>query len=131
VALATVMRRAGHGTIIALSSVAAERPRRANFVYGSAKAGLDAFYRGLSDALSGTGVKVVVVRPGFVRTAMTAHLPDAPLATTPAAVAAAAVRGARRGAPVVWVPGVFRLVMTGVRHLPGPVFRRLFNGQRR
>ncbi|HEX7745706.1 MAG TPA: decaprenylphospho-beta-D-erythro-pentofuranosid-2-ulose 2-reductase [Micromonosporaceae bacterium] len=125
VALATVMRQAGHGTIVALSSVAGERPRRSNFVYGSTKAGMDAFYTGLADSLAGTGVRVLVVRPGFVKTKMTAHLPDAPLSTTPEAVAAAVVRGVRSGAHTIWVPGKLRLVMSALRHLPRPVFRRL------
>ena len=64
----------GHGSLVVLSSVAGERARRANFIYGSSKAGLDAFAQGLGDALHGTGVHVMVVRPGFVRTRMTAGL---------------------------------------------------------
>jgi decaprenylphospho-beta-D-erythro-pentofuranosid-2-ulose 2-reductase len=125
VALAVVMRQAGHGAIVALSSVAGERPRRSNFVYGSTKAGMDAFYTGLADSLAGTGVKVLVVRPGFVTTKMTAHLPAAPLSTTPQAVAAAVVHGIRGRAHTIWVPGSLRLVMSGLRHLPRPIFRRL------
>jgi decaprenylphospho-beta-D-erythro-pentofuranosid-2-ulose 2-reductase len=123
--IARAMRRQGHGAIVALSSVAAERPRRANFVYGSTKAGLDAYFTGLADALRGTGVRVLVVRPGFVRTRMTANLPPAPMATTPDVVARAAVAGLRRGAATVWAPAKLRAVMTVLRHLPGPIFRRL------
>jgi len=115
----------GHGTIVVLSSVAAERPRRDNFVYGSSKAGLDAFFRGLSAARRGTGVDVMVVRPGFVRTKMTAGRAAAPFATTADAVAAEIVRGLERGASLVWVPPPLRWVMSGLRHLPQPVFRRL------
>ena len=114
-----------HGTLIVLSSVAAERPRRSNFVYGASKAGLDAFAQGLGDALAGTGVDVMVVRPGFVRTKMTAGLKPAPLSTTPDAVAGAIVDGLRRGAHTVWVPPALRSVMSIVRHLPRPLFRRL------
>lgn len=125
VALANVMRAAGHGTIVALSSVAGERARRSNFVYGSTKAGMDAFYSGLGDSLVGTGVRVLVVRPGFVRTKMTEHLPPAPLSTTADAVAAAIVGAIRRGRQTIWVPAALRLVMSGVRHLPRPLFRRL------
>jgi decaprenylphospho-beta-D-erythro-pentofuranosid-2-ulose 2-reductase len=124
-ALATHMRQQGHGVIVALSSVAGERPRRSNFVYGSTKAGLDAFFAGLSDSLVGTGVSVLVVRPGFVRSKMTDGLPAAPLATSPEAVAEAIVTGIRRGRHTVWVPGAMRWVMSGLRHLPRPVFRRL------
>ena len=123
--LANRMRAQGHGVIVALSSVAGERPRASNFVYGSTKAGLDAFYSGLGDSLAGTGVSVLVVRPGFVRSKMTAGLDDAPLATTPEAVAAAIVAGVRAGRHTVWVPGAMRVVMSALRHVPRPLFRRL------
>ncbi|MFB8248168.1 decaprenylphospho-beta-D-erythro-pentofuranosid-2-ulose 2-reductase [Streptomyces sp. NPDC001046] len=115
----------GHGSLVVMSSVAGERARRANFIYGSSKAGLDAFAQGLGDALHGTGVHVMVVRPGFVRTRMTAGLPEAPLATTPEAVATAVELGLRRRSETVWVPGTLRVVMAAVRHLPRAVFRRL------
>jgi decaprenylphospho-beta-D-erythro-pentofuranosid-2-ulose 2-reductase len=115
----------GHGSLVVMSSVAGERARRANFIYGSSKAGLDAFAQGLGDALHGTGVHVMVVRPGFVRTRMTAGLPEAPLATTPEAVATAVELGLRRRTETVWVPGALRVVMAALRHLPRGVFRRL------
>lgn len=124
-AVAGHLRRQGHGRIVVLSSVAGERVRAANFVYGSAKAGLDGFAQGLGDTLAGTGVDVVIVRPGFVRTRMTAHLDDGPFATTPDAVADATVRALHRGASQVWAPGIVRWVMVVVRHLPRAVFRRL------
>jgi decaprenylphospho-beta-D-erythro-pentofuranosid-2-ulose 2-reductase len=123
--LANRMRGQGHGVIVALSSVAGERARASNFVYGSTKAGLDAFFSGLADSLVGTGVSVLVVRPGFVRSKMTAELADAPLATTPDAVAEAIVTGIRAGRHTVWVPGVLRWVMSGLRHTPRAIFRRL------
>jgi decaprenylphospho-beta-D-erythro-pentofuranosid-2-ulose 2-reductase len=123
--LARRLTRQGHGVIVALSSVAGERPRASNFVYGSTKAGMDAFFSGLADSLAGSGVGVLVVRPGFVRSKMTAGLPDAPLATTPEAVAEAIVSGIRAGRHTVWVPGAMRVVMSALRHLPRPVFRRL------
>jgi decaprenylphospho-beta-D-erythro-pentofuranosid-2-ulose 2-reductase len=122
---ASGLQSQGHGSLVVLSSVAGERARRANFIYGSSKAGLDAFAQGLGDALHGTGVHVMVVRPGFVRTRMTAGLPEAPLATTPEAVAAAVELGLRRRSETVWVPGALRLVMSALRHLPRGVFRRL------
>ena len=123
--IADRLRAQGHGAIVVLSSVAGERPRRANFVYGSSKAGLDAFAQGLGDSLVGSGVDVLVVRPGFVRTKMTAALPDAPLATTPEAVAEEIVRGLQRRAHTVWVPPRLRLAMAIVRLLPRPIFRLL------
>jgi decaprenylphospho-beta-D-erythro-pentofuranosid-2-ulose 2-reductase len=108
-----------------LSSVAGERVRADNLVYGSSKAGLDGFCQGLADSLVGTGVRVLVVRPGFVTTSMTAHLQPRPMATTADAVAAAIVAGIGGNAPTVWVPGKLRPVMAAMRHLPRPVFRRL------
>lgn len=125
ISLSQHMKAQGHGVIVALSSVAGERPRRSNFVYGSTKAGFDAFYSGLADALHGTGVSVLVVRPGFVRSKMTEGLPAAPLATTPEAVAEAIVTGVRKSSHTVWVPGAMRWVMSGLRHTPRGIFRKL------
>jgi decaprenylphospho-beta-D-erythro-pentofuranosid-2-ulose 2-reductase len=115
----------GHGTLVVLSSVAGERARRSNFVYGSTKAGLDSLASGLADALHGTGAHVLVVRPGFVRTGMTSHLEPAPLSVTADQVADAVVSGLHRGSTVVYVPAAMRVVMSGLRHLPRSVFRRL------
>jgi decaprenylphospho-beta-D-erythro-pentofuranosid-2-ulose 2-reductase len=123
--LAAQLREQGHGVIVALSSVAGERARASNFVYGSTKAGFDAFFSGLADSLTGTGVSVLVVRPGFVKSKMTEGLETAPLATTPEAVAEAIVTGVRKGRHTVWVPGAMRWVMSGLRHTPRAVFRRL------
>jgi len=125
IALAARVREQGHGVVVALSSVAAERPRRSNFVYGSTKAGFDAFYTGLGEALREHGGRVLVVRPGFVRSTMTAGLRPAPLSVTPAEVARAVVNAVASGAEQVWVPRSLRAVMAGLRHLPRPVFRRL------
>ena len=119
------MRAQGHGTIAVLSSVAAERGRKSNFVYGSSKAGLDTFCQGLGDSLADAGVHVMVVRPGFVRSKMTEGLAAKPMSTTPVEVASAIVRGVRAGSATVWVPSQLRWVMSGLRHLPRPVFRRL------
>ena len=122
---ARLLRAQGHGTLVVLSSVAGERARRSNFVYGSTKAGLDSLASGLADALHGSGAHVLVVRPGFVRTGMTAHLEPAPLSVTAEEVADAVVAGLRRGSTVVYVPAAMRVVMSGLRHLPRTVFRRL------
>jgi decaprenylphospho-beta-D-erythro-pentofuranosid-2-ulose 2-reductase len=115
----------GHGTWVVLSSVAGERVRKANFWYGSTKAGLDGWFQGLGDHLHGTGVDVMIVRPGFVTTKMTAGLDAPPLSTTPEEVANDIVRGLERGSSIVWSPAPFRPVMSALRHLPRPVFRRL------
>ena len=124
-AVADRLRTQGHGRLVVLSSVAGERVRKANFVYGSSKAGLDGFAQGLGDALSGSGASVLVVRPGFVVSSMTTGLDPAPLSTTPDAVADAVLKGLRSGRRTVWVPGALRLVFAVFRHLPGPVWRRL------
>ncbi|MEU3652054.1 SDR family NAD(P)-dependent oxidoreductase [Streptomyces sp. NPDC032161] len=172
----------GHGSLVVLSSVAGERARRADFIYGSSKAGLDTFAQGLGEALRGTGVHVMVVRPGVVRPETAtpagpaaprpttprpttsrpmpprftpsqsvpswitaargtaarlapygdaasriaaAPLESPPLVTTPDAVATAIVTGLRRRSGTVWVPGALRVVMSALRHVPRPLFRRL------
>src|SRR3954453_7985638 len=125
VALGAVVRRQGHGSIVALSSVAGERGRRSNFFYGSSKAGRDGFYLGLGEALGEYGGHVLVVRPGFVRTTMTEGRDPAPLSVTAEQVADAVVRGVATRATLVWVPSLLRGVMSGLRHVPPPVFRRL------
>lgn len=124
-ALAKVLRVQGAGRILVLSSVAGVRVRKANFVYGAGKAGLDGFALGLGDALEGSGVEVTVVRPGFVRTKMTAGAPEAPLSVDADAVAEAVVRGLETGAPVVWVPGALRPIFGLLRLLPRALWRRM------
>ncbi|MEU9886758.1 decaprenylphospho-beta-D-erythro-pentofuranosid-2-ulose 2-reductase [Sphaerisporangium sp. NPDC051011] len=119
------LREQGHGTLVVLSSVAGVRVRRANFVYGASKAGLDGFAQGLGDSLHGSGARVMVVRPGFVKGRMTAGLPPAPMSSTPGEVADAVVQGLRDGAETVWAPARLRLVFTLMRALPRPLWRRL------
>ena len=113
------------GTLVLLSSVAAERPRAGNAIYGAAKAGLDALAQGLADSVAGGHVRVLVVRPGFVHTRMTASLKPAPFATTPDAVADATALALAGGRHTVWVPGVLRFVFAVLRHLPRGIYRRL------
>ncbi|GGV74929.1 MULTISPECIES: SDR family NAD(P)-dependent oxidoreductase [Streptomyces] len=114
-----------HGSLVVMSSVAAERARRTDFIFGSSKAGLDTFTQGLGDALFGTGVHVMIVRPHFVRSPSTAGRPVPPLSSTPEEVAVAVELGLRRRSEIVWVPGVARLAATVLRHLPRAVYRRL------
>lgn len=124
-AFARVLTAQGHGRIVVLSSVAGYRVRAANFVYGATKAGLDGFALGLGDALVGSGVSVMVVRPGFVRTKMTTGRKPAPLAIDASDVADAVVRGLETGAEVVWVPAVLRYVFGIFRLVPRSVWRRM------
>ncbi|MCX6488061.1 MAG: SDR family NAD(P)-dependent oxidoreductase [Mycobacterium sp.] len=123
--LATAMRDAGRGSMVVFSSVAGVRVRRANYVYGSAKAGLDGFASGLSDALHGTGVRLLIVRPGFVIGRMTDGMDPAPLSSTPAQVAAATARALTRGRRTVWVPWALRPLFFGLRLLPQGLWRRM------
>ncbi|MCW2621260.1 MAG: hypothetical protein JWL64_862 [Frankiales bacterium] len=123
--VANRLRTQGHGALVVLSSVAGERVRRSNFVYGSSKAGLDGFSTGLADALQGSGARVLVVRPGFVASKMTEGMDPAPLSTTPEKVAEATVKALSGSATVIWVPGALRVLMSVLRHIPRPLFRRL------
>lgn len=124
-AAARLVRSQGHGTIVILSSVAGERVRRANFIYGSSKAGMDGFAQGLGDALEGSGASVLIVRPGFVRSKMTEGMPDAPMSTTPEAVAEATAKAIAAGKEIIWVPAGLRFVFMVFRHLPRVLWRRV------
>ncbi|MCU1672565.1 MAG: short-chain dehydrogenase [Frankiales bacterium] len=119
------LRAQGHGTLVVLSSVAGERVRRSNFVYGASKAGLDGLAQGLGDSLVGSGASVLVVRPGFVESKMTAGMKKVPFSTTPDKVAEAVDKAVRSGAELIWVPGILRVVMSVLRHLPRQVFRKM------
>jgi NAD(P)-dependent dehydrogenase (short-subunit alcohol dehydrogenase family) len=123
--LAVIVRTQGHGTIVVYSSVAGARVRRANYVYGSAKAGLDGFASGLADALHGSGVRLLLVRPGFVVGRMTDGMTPAPFSSTPGQVADATVAALRAGRGEVWVPRVLRPVFAVLRHAPRALWRRM------
>ncbi|MFI5715006.1 decaprenylphospho-beta-D-erythro-pentofuranosid-2-ulose 2-reductase [Nocardia sp. NPDC051750] len=125
------MKAQGFGRIIAMSSAAGERVRRSNFVYGSTKAGLDGFYLGLGEALRPFGPRVLVIRPGQVRTTTTIEhwkatgAKEAPFTVDKEEVAALAVDASEKGKELIWAPGVFRYVMMILRHIPRPIFRKL------
>jgi short-subunit dehydrogenase len=123
--LADGMRTAGSGRFVVFSSVAGVRVRRANYVYGSAKAGLDGFCSGLSDALHGSGVTLLIVRPGFVIGRMTEGMKPAPMSSTPRQVAEATARALAKGRRTVWIPWTLRPVFAGMRLLPQFVWRRM------
>lgn len=125
VRLAEKLRKQGHGHLVMMCSPAGERARRSNFVYGSSKAGSDVFYTGLTYALADAGVKVTVVRPNFVHTKLTEGMKPAPMAQTPDQVASAIVDGVRKGKEQVYAPAQMRWVMTVLRHVPRPIFRKL------
>ncbi len=125
IACLRALRGQSSGALVLLSTVAVERPRAGNAIYGAAKAGLDSLAQGLADAVAGSGVRVLVVRPGFVTTRMTSGLKAAPFATTPEAVAAATVSALSKRAHTIWVPSHLRYVFAVLRHLPRSLFRRL------
>jgi len=123
--LAAAMRQAGRGALVVFSSIAGARVRRANYVYGSAKAGLDGFASGLADALHGTGVRLLIVRPGFVIGRMTEGMTPAPLSSTPPQVAAATARALAKGRRTIWIPWALGLASAVMRLLPQFVWRRM------
>jgi short-subunit dehydrogenase len=123
--LAAAMRQAGAGSLVVFSSVAGVRVRRANYVYGSAKAGLDGFAGGLADALHGSGVRLLIARPGFVIGRMTQGMTRAPLSSTPQQVAAATARALARGRRTVWIPWALRPLFFAMRLLPQFIWRRM------
>lgn len=126
-ALGSRMKARGSGTIVVLSSIAAVRPRKFNSVYGATKAALDAFARGYADSLHGTGVRVLLVRPGFVTGRMTAGMKPAPLATTPEAVGHAVASALRGSKSVVWVPAPLAGLAAVLKMVPRPVWRKMEN----
>lgn len=123
--LAAQFRARGSGQIVAFGSIAGVRVRRANYVYGSAKAGLDGFVSGLGDALHGTGVQLLLVRPGFVIGRMTTGMDPAVLPSTPGQVADAVVRALDKGRTSVWIPGRLAVLAAIMRLVPQPIWRRM------
>jgi short-subunit dehydrogenase len=123
--LAAAMRTANRGSLVVFSSVAGVRVRRANYVYGSAKAGLDGFASGLADALHGTGVRLLLARPGFVIGRMTEGMTPAPLSSTPEQVAAATARALAKGRRTIWIPWALRPMFFVMRLLPQFIWRRM------
>jgi len=116
---------AGGGTLCVFSSVAGDRGRKPTMLYGAAKAGLSQYLEALDHRYYAQGLRVVCVKPGFVRTSMTAGLPEPPFAADPDDVAGYVVRGIDRGAPVVYAPPIWMLIMLVLRSLPRFVMRRI------
>jgi decaprenylphospho-beta-D-erythro-pentofuranosid-2-ulose 2-reductase len=124
-ALASQMRTQGHGRIALFSSVAGERVRKGNAVYGSSKAGVDSFALALDHDLEGTGVSVVVIRPGFVPTKMTRNMEPAPFATTAHAVGVDSAKAIKGTVKIIWSPKIMRPLFILLRHLPTKLWRRV------
>jgi len=123
--LAGVLESQRHGSLAVLGSVAGDRGRRSNYAYGAAKAAIDVFMAGLRARLHGNGAAAILVKPGFVRTPMTAHLPASPLVWEPEPVARAIVRAMNGPSRVLYAPFFWRYVMQGIRLLPEPIMQRM------
>ncbi len=124
--IANEMEERGSGIIVGISSVAGERGRAKNYLYGSAKAGFTAFLSGLRNRLHKKGVQILTVKPGFVYSSMTAGM-DLPTALTakPEQVARAVFKGVKRKKNVVYSKGIWRLIMWVIRHIPEGIFKKL------
>lgn len=123
--VAARMKSQGHGAIVLMSSVAGVRARKDNYVYGATKAALDAFGQGMGDALVDHGIRVMVVRPGFVHTKMTEGMDAAPFSTTPEKVAQAITDGLAKGSETIWVPGLLAYLFFAFRNLPRSLWRKI------
>lgn len=123
--LANLMEKQQRGTIAVMSSVAGDRGRKSLYVYGAAKAALNTFLAGLRGRLSAAGVAVVTIKPGFVDTPMTAHLPKNFLFVPPERIARDVHRAMTHGGAVVYSPGFWRYIMLLLRAIPDPIFRKL------
>lgn len=123
--LANAMEARGAGTLVGISSVAGDRGRASNYVYGSAKAGFTAFLSGLRNRLAKKGVHVVTVLPGFVNTAMLDGIETpAPLTAEPEEVGAAIVKAVKRNTNIIYTRSIWRIVMAVIRNIPEPVFKK-------
>jgi decaprenylphospho-beta-D-erythro-pentofuranosid-2-ulose 2-reductase len=124
-AAAAVLERQKSGALIVIGSVAGDRGRASNYVYGAAKGGLGVLLQGLAHRLAGSGARAVIVKPGFIDTPMTAHLPKGGLLwAKPEAVARVIRRAADRGGPVVYAPLFWRLILLIIRVVPAPILHK-------
>lgn len=125
-AFATGMARAGRGTLAVIGSVAGDRGRKSNYIYGAAKGLIDVFVQGLQHRLVNTGVRVVLIKPGPTATPMTAHMQSQGAKLAPVEdVARDIVAAIERGQSVAYVPGKWRLIMLVIRNLPRFIFNKM------
>jgi hypothetical protein len=123
--LAERFEKQGSGTLAVIGSVAGDRGRQSNYVYGAAKGMVSLFMQGLRNRLARKGVQVLTIKPGFVDTPMTAAFPKGALWAKPEAVARGIVRAIERGADEVYLPGFWRIIMSVIRHVPERIFKKL------
>ncbi len=113
------------GTLVTISSVAGDRGRQSNYVYGAAKAAVSTFMAGLRNRLAGKGVQVLTIKPGFIDTPMTAEFKKGPLWSTPEKAARGIINAIDKGKDVAYLPGFWALIMLIIRLIPEPIFKRL------
>ena len=123
--LANYFESTRQGTLAVISSVAGDRGRRSNYVYGASKGALNVFLEGVRARLDRVGVQVLTIKPGFVATPMTAHLPQGPLFARPSQVAQGIVKAIEKRRDVVYLPGFWRVIMLIIRLIPGRIFKKL------
>ena len=123
--LANYFEKMGEGTIAVISSVAGDRGRQSNYIYGAAKGGVTKFLQGLRNRLSQKNIQVLTIKPGLVDTPMTAHLPKNPLYVKPDFVAKSIIRAIEKKKDVIYVPEYWRLIMWVIIHIPEFIFKRL------
>ena len=123
--LANTFEAQKRGTLAVISSVAGDRGRKSNYVYGASKGALNIFLDGVRNRIDRAGVNVLTIRPGFVATPMTAHLPKGPLFATPAKVGRGIINAIEKRKDVVYVPGFWSLIMLIIRCIPESIFKKL------
>ncbi len=123
--IANRLEAQGSGTLAVIGSVAGDRGRKSNYVYGASKAALHTFLQGLRNRLAGKGINVITIKPGFVDTPMTAAFEKGPLWAAPETIAAGIVKAIERRRDVVYLPWFWRLIMLVVRTIPERLFKRL------
>jgi NAD(P)-dependent dehydrogenase (short-subunit alcohol dehydrogenase family) len=123
--IANALQAQGHGAIAFISSVAGDRGRQSNYVYGAAKATITAFSSGLRNRLAPHGVQVTTIKPGFVATPMTAHLRQGPLFVSSATAGRLIVKAIDKRKDVAYLPGFWRLIMAVIACIPEPIFKRM------
>ncbi|HUY81543.1 MAG TPA: SDR family oxidoreductase [Acidobacteriaceae bacterium] len=123
--LANYFESMKQGTLAVISSVAGDRGRKNNYVYGASKGALNVFLEGVRARLDGVGVQVLTIKPGFVATPMTAHLPQGPLFAKPSQVARGIVKAIEKRRDVVYLPGFWAVIMLIIRLIPGRIFKKM------
>jgi len=123
--LANYFEKRGKGNITVISSVAGDRGRQSNYIYGSAKGALSVFLQGLRNRLAPRGVSVTTIKPGFIDTPMTADIKKGPLFASAELVGTRVYKAMKRGESVVYTPFFWRFIMLIIIHIPECIFKRL------